>query len=289
MPATSTDGLLLVDKPTGISSHDVVALARRALGTRRIGHAGTLDPFATGLLVLLSGAGTRLMQFLPGEPKVYDATIRFGTETDTDDCTGVVTRTGPLPDPAAVRAALPALTGALQQEPPAYSAKHVNGTRAYALARRGVTPALAPRPVHVTSWDVLAQATDTLRARVTCSGGTYIRALARDLGRALGSAAHLRALRRERVGLFDVRDADTPDAWRSGAPRLLPLALAVGGLPSEVLTPERVRTVRLGGRVPAREPGLRCALLDDTGTVVAVATREGDDWQPTVVLPIAEP
>src|SRR5688500_2337280 len=138
------DGLLLVDKPSGITSHDVVSAARRALATRRIGHAGTLDPFATGLLVLLMGHATRLLPYLDAEPKEYQAAIAFGAETDTDDATGVVVRNADFPRAARVRDALPALTGSIDQVPPAYSAKQVGGRRAYDAARRGAPLALEP-------------------------------------------------------------------------------------------------------------------------------------------------
>src|SRR5688572_26688290 len=150
----STEGLVLVDKPAGVTSHDVVAVARRALRERRIGHAGTLDPFATGLLVLLVGRATRLLPYLSGEPKVYEASIRFGFETSTDDLTGEPTVTAPPPALDAVRAALPSLTGALRQLPPAYSAKQVAGERAYDAARRGAPLALATVPVTVHAWNL---------------------------------------------------------------------------------------------------------------------------------------
>ncbi|HUO52675.1 MAG TPA: tRNA pseudouridine(55) synthase TruB, partial [Gemmatimonadaceae bacterium] len=154
MGTTAADGVLLVDKPAGVTSHDVVALARRALGLRRVGHAGTLDPFATGLLVLLAGRATRLAPYLDDEPKVYEARIAFGSETDTDDRTGAVTRTAPLPEERAVRAAIPALTGEIEQMPPAYSAKQVGGRRAYEAARAGEPLALRPARVTVHAWDV---------------------------------------------------------------------------------------------------------------------------------------
>jgi tRNA pseudouridine55 synthase len=191
-------GLLLVDKPAGVTSHDVVAAVRRAVRSRRVGHAGTLDPFATGLLVVAVGPVTRLLPWVVGEPKVYLATIRFGAATDTDDGTGTVIREAPVPaalahdpsDDASVRRAMEALTGPLMQRPPAYSAKHVEGTRAYALARRGALVELPPVPVTVHGWEVVGQDGPDLQVRITCGGGTYIRALARDLGEALGSAAH---------------------------------------------------------------------------------------------------
>ena len=204
-------GLLLVDKPAGITSHDVVQRTRQIYGERSIGHLGTLDPFATGLLVLLLGRATRLATFLETEPKVYDATITFGTETDTDDETGSVTRSAAAPAERSVREAIAGLTGKISQIPPAYSAKSVAGVRAYDAARRGEPLELASVPVAVHEWEIHSIDAESLTARITCSGGTYIRALARDLGRAAQSAAHLSALRRIRVGEFDVRDAHSLD------------------------------------------------------------------------------
>jgi tRNA pseudouridine55 synthase len=216
----SPGGLLLVDKPAGITSHDVVQRARQIYDERSIGHLGTLDPFATGLLVLLLGRATRLATFLDTEPKVYDATIRFGSETDTDDETGVVTRSANLPLEADVRAAIQELTGSITQVPPDYSAKSVAGVRAYDAARRGTPLALAPVTVIVHSWDVRELDQHLLRATISCSGGTYIRSLARDLGRVSRSAAHLSALRRMKVGAFDVRDAYSLDRLSAERPGL---------------------------------------------------------------------
>jgi tRNA pseudouridine55 synthase len=200
-------GLLLVDKPAGITSHDVVQRIRRIYGERSIGHLGTLDPFATGLLVVLVGRATRLSTFLDIEPKAYEATIAFGAETDTDDATGAVTRTADLPREAVVRAGIDQLTGTIDQVPPSFSAKSVDGVRAYDAARRGEPLELAPETVTVHAWNVQALNPASVRAVITCSGGTYIRALARDLGRVSNSAAHLSALRRVKIGEFDVRDA----------------------------------------------------------------------------------
>lgn len=216
-------GLLLVDKPAGMTSHDVVQHVRRIYGERSIGHLGTLDPFATGLLVLLLGRATRLATFLDTEPKVYEATISFGTETDTDDETGTVIRTAPPPSESDVLSTLKSLTGAISQVPPAYSAKSVDGTRAYDAARRGAPLDLAAVDVTVHSWDVTDLRGDMLSAVVTCSGGTYIRALARDLGRLTSSAAHLSSLRRTRIGAFDVRDAATLEALSADPARVRPL------------------------------------------------------------------
>ena len=155
---TDVAGFLLVDKPAGITSHDVVSIVRRSVHTRRVGHAGTLDPFATGLLVVMVGRGTRLLPFIDGEPKVYDATIAFGTETDTDDATGSTTREAPPPTEHAISEGMARLTGEIDQIPPAYSAKKVGGTRAYAAARRGKQVVLAPARVVIHRWEEIGRA-----------------------------------------------------------------------------------------------------------------------------------
>ncbi|HVD59364.1 MAG TPA: tRNA pseudouridine(55) synthase TruB [Gemmatimonadaceae bacterium] len=224
------EGLLLADKPAGVTSHDVILAARRAYNERSIGHLGTLDPFATGLLLLLFGRSTRLATFIVAEPKVYEAEIRFGSETDTDDLTGEVVRTAELPDVAAIQNGIRELTGDLMQVPPAYSAKSVDGERAYDAARRGEHLELAPAPVHVESWKITDITPESLRATITCGQGTYIRALARDLGRMTGSAAHLASLRRVRCGDFDVRDAATLADLRDSPPPLRSLSVVAGNV-----------------------------------------------------------
>lgn len=229
------DGLLLLDKPPGITSHDAVDVCRRAYGERSVGHLGTLDPFATGLLVLLFGRSTRLATFLHSDPKVYEATIRFGMETDTDDALGAPTRTSALPAVAAVQQSLAALTGAIEQVPPAYSAKQLAGARAYAAARRGRPLDLAPVPVNVHSWELRGvrepSSVAEVDVAVTCDGGTYVRALARDLGRLSGSAAHCLTLRRLRAGAFDVGNAVSLADVREKVPPppLRPLRVTVDG------------------------------------------------------------
>jgi tRNA pseudouridine55 synthase len=278
------DGLLLVDKPAGMTSHDVVDRARRALRTRRIGHGGTLDPFATGLLVLLVGRATRLLPYIDAEPKVYDATIRFGAATTTDDLTGDETVTAPVPSPDDVARALGSLTGEIEQVPPAYSAKQVGGQRAYAAARRGSALELSAVRVVVHSWELRGWNDPDLGVRIICGGGTYIRALARDLGRLTGSAAHLVALRRVASGRFDVQEAVPPDAV---APDVLrPAVDALPSLPRITLDAD-ART-RIGrGMAIARAPDAtaeRAALLDADGALIAVAARDRDCWQPKVVL-----
>jgi len=287
-PATA-GGLLLVDKPAGVTSHDVVSVARRALRTKRIGHAGTLDPFATGLLVLLVGRETRLLPYVDGDPKVYDATVRFGTETTTDDLTGDVVREAPAPswDDAgreALASAMRALTGELDQRPPAYSAKHVGGERAYEAARRGEALELPTSRVRVDAWELRAVRDHELDVSITCGGGTYIRALARDLGRALGSAAHLSALRRVRSGAADVRDAVSLDALREGEATLRPPVHVLGDVAVETLDDDGLRRVGRGQTVAATHAGARALLVDADGNAVAVAERAGEQWQPRVVL-----
>lgn len=281
---TDASGLLLVDKPGGMTSHDVVAIVRRAAGTRRAGHTGTLDPFATGLLVVLVGRGTRLIPYIDGDPKVYEAVIGFGAESDTDDVTGRVTREAPPPSHDAVDTAISTLTGAIDQVPPDYSAKQVGGTRAYAAARRGAPLALEPVRVTVHSWDVLSRAPDELTVRVTCDGGTYIRALARDLGRLAGSAAHLTALRRTRSGRFSVTDAVTLDDLRGGELTLQPLRAAVPDMPAQRIDVAECGRVVHGNSVVARTDASRVALIDDEETLIAVAERNGLALNPTLVL-----
>ena len=286
MPRTTTtaDGVLLVDKTAGMTSHDVITLARRSLGIRRIGHTGTLDPFATGLLVLLLGQATRLARFIENEPKVYQATIEFGGETDTDDLTGTVTRSGDLPTPAAVDAGIRTLTGTIQQIPPAYSAKKVAGQRAYRAARAGAPLVLRPVSVVVSDWRIRGRSASTLDVTITCSGGTYIRALARDLGRAAGSAAHLSALRRTRAGMFDVSAALTVAALRDGSVAPASMRTAIRHLPSQSLAEAEAERVRHGEAVLAQTEGNVIALLDRAGGLVAVATRDGDLVRPKVVM-----
>ena len=228
-PRPTPDGLLLVDKPAGVTSHDVVNAARRALGEKRIGHGGTLDPFATGLLVLFVGRATRLLQWVHDEPKEYDATVRFGAETDTEDLAGQAVREAPLPSRAALARAVPALLGDIDQVPPAYSAKRVDGKRAYELARAGREVVLAPARVHVNSMQLSEfagtdDAVTSCRMVVSCGGGTYLRALARDLARSAGSAAHLTALRRTRAGVYTIarsiplRSISPARSWTHGSP-----------------------------------------------------------------------
>ncbi|NUO39811.1 MAG: tRNA pseudouridine(55) synthase TruB [Gemmatimonadaceae bacterium] len=283
--ATTTDGLLLVDKPAGVTSHDVVLAARRAFGESRIGHAGTLDPFATGLLVLLLGRATRLLPHLDGVPKEYEATIALGRETETDDLHGAVVREAPPPDDDAIRDAIGRLTGPLDQIPPAYSAKRVAGRRAYEAARAGDRLELAPARVIVFGWRDVVRDGDSLRAVIACGGGTYIRALARDLGRLTGSAAHLAALRRTRSGPFQVADAVSLDTLRAGGATLQPALDALPTIPHVVLSDDDAERVLRGIAVGQGAAAGTAALIDGrSGALVALAEADGERWQPRVVM-----
>ena len=289
MTTAATDGLLLLDKPSGISSHDAVLSARRSLGEKRIGHAGTLDPFATGLLVLLTGRATRLLPYIPGEPKVYEATFRFGSETDTEDLLGKVTREASLPDEGAVRDALPRLTGCISQVPPVYSAKRVDGQRAYQAARAGVALELKPVTITVHSWELLAWNGESCDVRICCAGGTYVRSLARDLGRMVGSAAHVSALRRTSAGAFSVADAQLVARLRDEAPRLRAPLDALPHLPQVALSNDAVHRIRRGLDIAiAAEPSAQTShvalVAEEHGGLSALGERIGDRWQPRVVM-----
>ncbi len=288
-------GICVVDKPAGWTSHDVVARARRVLGTRKVGHAGTLDPMATGVLVLGVGRGTRLLTFITGVDKTYDATIRFGVETDSLDADGQVTATHEMSglDPAAVRAAAADLTGHLLQVPPMVSALKVDGRRLHQLAREGIEVERAPRPVTVTRFDV-APTDDPLvwTALVECSSGTYVRSLAADLGRSLGGGAHLAGLRRTAVGPFGLDEAHDLEHLE-----LLELAEGVRHLPSCRVDATSGSSVRHGRVLPAGELGLTAplhdgdgpwAVVDGDGTLLAVYQRRDEDRvKPALVLAAA--
>jgi tRNA pseudouridine55 synthase len=271
-----TDGLLVVDKPAGWTSHDVVARVRRLVGTRRVGHAGTLDPMATGVLVIGVGRGTRLLGHLALADKDYDATIRLGVTTTTDDADGdVVTEcdaSGVTDD--ALADVVAAFVGDLQQVPSAVSAIKVDGERAYKRARRGEDVQLAARPVHVAKFDVAHRRGAEVDVGVTCSTGTYIRALARDVGAALGVGAHLTALRRTRVGGFGIDKARTLDELAADLP-IVPLAEAVAAaFPRVDVTDEDARRLVYGQRVEAPQaPGGTFGVFAPDGSVVALGER----------------
>jgi tRNA pseudouridine55 synthase len=251
----STSGILLLDKPQGPTSHDLVARTRRSLGTRKVGHAGTLDPMATGLMILGVGSSTRLLTYLVGLDKDYEATIRLGQSTTTDDAEGEVTSGADASGvtDAAIAAAIADLTGEIAQVPSSFSAIKVDGRRSYDRARAGEDVDLPARRVTVTAFDVLSRHIDgeqlDLHVHVAVSSGTYVRALARDLGSALGVGGHLTALRRTRIGPFALTDAVDPDGDLVAALRP-PAEVARRLFPVAELTAEALLALTQGKRVP---------------------------------------
>ena len=287
------EGLLLVDKPADWTSHDVVARIRRVCGTRRVGHAGTLDPMATGVLVLGVGRATKLLTFLVGRDKEYAATVRLGESTVTDDAEGDVVSSADatLVPRADLDAAVERLTGSIQQVPSSVSAIKTGGKRSYARVRSGEDVQLAARPVSVSRFSVLA-----VRPAGTCldvdvevevSSGTYVRALARDLGTALGVGGHLSALRRTRVGRFAIADAVPLDILEPGGPvPLLPMGdAALAQFRVHRLTPEETTAVGHGRRIPVAADGdAVVAALAPDGSLVAMLDESGAEARPIVVF-----
>jgi tRNA pseudouridine55 synthase len=285
-PANPESGILLIDKPGGITSHDVVARARKAVGTRKVGHAGTLDPMATGLLILGVNGATRLLTYVVGLDKEYTATIRLGAATTTDDAEGEL-----VPPPAGSREALGALsdqrlgeavrtfTGELSQRPSSVSAIKVDGRRAYTLAREGAPVELPARPVTVSAFEVVAVRRVAgewidVDVRVECSTGTYVRALARDLGEVLGVGGHLTALRRTRIGPFRVKDAlglDEPLAERM----LAPAEVAASLYRRLDLTEQEALDLGHGKRIALSGSGARAAIAPDGRLVGLVEAVDG--------------
>jgi tRNA pseudouridine55 synthase len=283
----TTDGIVVVDKPGGMTSHDVVARVRRLAATRRVGHAGTLDPMATGVLIVGIGRATRLLGFLSGQDKEYDATIRLGVTTTTDDAEGgtVETRDAGGVDDASLAAAVGELTGAIEQIPSAVSAVKVGGVRAYKRVRDGETVELAPRSVVVTSFEILARRGDDVDVHVTCSTGTYVRALARDLGAALGVGAHLTALRRTRVGGLGIDRARDLDHLAQELD-VVPLADVVAmTFPRWDAGADDARRLALGQRLaPMGLPSGTVGVFGPDGAVVALVEERDDAIRPTVVF-----
>lgn len=285
--------VLPVDKPVGPTSHDAVAAVRRALRTRQVGHTGTLDPFASGLLLVCVGPATRLAEYLTPLPKTYRATVRLGEATDTDDHTGeVVSRSDGWRDlrEDEVRAALARQVGTILQLPPRYSAKKVGGERLYAAARRGEEVERTPARVTVHRLDVLSVALPEVEIEVECSSGTYIRAIARDAGEALGVGGHLAALRRTRIGEHAVEAAvplDALDDAERVEAALIEPARAVAHLPRLVVDAEGARALSHGRAVPGA-PGLPegdpLAVLSGEGALLAVGERTGEVVRPRKVF-----
>ena len=275
------EGLLLVDKPGDMTSHDVVDVVRRRLGTRKVGHAGTLDPMATGLLILGVGRATRLLRFLGDLPKTYEGTARLGVETTTLDADGEVTRERPVTaSEAEVRVAMAALIGDSLQSPPAYSAVKVGGRKLYEAARRGEVLEGVPRPIHVYTFEMIASSGPDVDFRVTCSGGTYVRGLLAAVGAAVGSGAHLTRLRRTAIGALEAMEAVEPDLV--DAP--LPLERAIAHLPRLEVSPEEAIAASHGRILgPAGIAG-PYAVFSPTGALIGVYEDEGTKARPQVIL-----
>jgi tRNA pseudouridine55 synthase len=286
-------GLLLVDKPEGLTSAAVVARVKHTLGQRKVGHLGTLDPFATGLLPVCIGEGTKIAPFLADDEKRYVGDIVLGITTDTFDRTGTIVEVRPVPQLSSARlaAALTSLRGDILQTPPMYSALKRDGVRLYRLARAGKTVERAPRPVRIARFDVARTAADRLRFTVTCSRGTYVRVLAHDLGNALGTGAHLETLRRNACGPFEVTAAVRLDdleqaAAESRLPLLTPSAALVG-LRAVVVDARTIASIRRGqqralgalGRPRAAGEIVRVASSEGELVAIVVATAEGAAWQ----------
>ncbi len=274
------DGVLVVDKPTGPTSHDVVSVARRALGTPKVGHTGTLDPMATGVLVLVVGRATRLARYMAGDVKVYEARITFGRATDTYDALGAATLdTGRHPEPDTLAAALAAFSGPIVQTPPAYSAKKIGGEAAYKLARRDTPVLPAPVAVTVHALELIGYEQGVATLSVQVSAGFYVRSLAHDLGVHLGTGAHLSALRRTRAGAFGLGEALGWEALAGGGgaarAAVLPIDRLLPDVPSVVLPPEDAARVRHGRTVqallPAGAGGRSVRLLDEGGHLIGMA------------------
>ena len=261
------DGVVLYDKPAGITSHDAVARMRRSLGRRKVGHAGTLDPFATGLLLILVGRATRVQRFLMALPKTYEAVARFGAVSSTGDPEGEIVETGVVPSEDLV---LP--TGVLRQRPPAFSAVKVGGRRAYALARAGESVELAEREVSVYRFEERWRSGDRRAFTIACSSGTYVRSLIADLG-----DAYCEELRRTAIGSFDVAGAD-PE-------RIVGLDEALRFMPEVRLDAERARRAGHGSSVPGDAGGAQVVrLTDDDGLVALAEPRPGGVLAPIVGL-----
>jgi tRNA pseudouridine55 synthase len=299
------DGILVVAKPAGPTSHDVVALVRRLALTRRVGHGGTLDPFATGVLPVFLGRATRLVEYHLGDRKSYRATICFGATSTTDDLDGELTPVdGPGPTRSAVGAALAALVGPISQLPPAYSAIKIGGRRAYALARAGETPTLVPRQVTIHRLDLIDwDATDPDRpiavVEVECSAGTYVRSIARDVGQATGGGAYLGALSRTASGSFTIETAHELEAIRAAAADgpaglgalLLPIDTGLDRFPRVVLSDDEVVAVVRGqfvrpasGLPRTSTPDERLIAVDGQSRPVAVGTIRDGRLAPDKVL-----
>jgi tRNA pseudouridine55 synthase len=277
-----TDGLVLVDKPTGVTSHDVVDVVRRTLGTRKVGHAGTLDPMATGLLLVGVGRATRLLRYFADLPKTYDGTARLGVETDTLDAGGTVVRSAEVHvSREDLTRAFGARVGASTQRPPAFSAVKVGGRKLYEAARAGQVLEAPPRPIRIDAFEVRSFEGADVVFLVTCSGGTYIRTLLADVGTDLGCGAHLTRLRRTRIGPYRVEDAVDPGA----VGRPAPVEAAVAHLPRIEVSEDEARAASHGSILaPAGLDG-PYGVFTPRGRLVGVYRDDGAKAVPEVILP----
>ena len=289
---TTTNGLLLIDKPTGLTSHDVVARLRKLFNERRIGHAGTLDPLATGLLVVAVGPSTRLLRFAQSQTKRYVGTVRLGEATDTLDSDGVLTHSAPVPalTPEGVSEWCATMVGPQRQVPPMVSALKVGGRRLHELARQGIEVERTPRDIVIDSFTLTPQ--DDRRDwdfDVTCSVGTYVRVLLADLAVKMGTVGHLTALRRISSGSHQVRDSHTLQAlgeMDDVCAALAPPSRLVDDLETVVLGATEVAKMRMGQRLAstAMFEGDEIAALDENGHLVGVLRRRADSWKPEIVM-----
>ena len=282
-------GILLIDKPLGITSHDVVARIRRRFHMKRVGHAGTLDPLATGLLVIALGPATRFLQFLALEPKEYIGQIAFGVETTTQDREGEIVAEKPAPAdlPAAFQASVGQFIGLIDQLPPLYSAVKKEGKPLYAYARKGEEVKRDTRKVHIGKYEPLGFTEKEAEVLIECSGGTYVRTLAHDLGQAMGCGAHLAALRRTRVGRFTLEEATDLEAVTEKD--IIPLREAlIPPSPSFIMNETQVDAIRHGQAIGTlgREFGADAVvLLDASEQVVGIGRFRGNELHPECVIP----
>lgn len=286
-------GVLNIDKPAGITSHDVVARVRRLSGIRRVGHAGTLDPLATGVLLLCIGRSTRLSEYLIGQDKRYLTTIRLGQETNTYDAEGEITAEKPVTvTEADLQAVLPRFRGPIAQVPPMFSAIKKDGQPLYKMAREGLEIERPSRDVIIYDLTLLSWNTPFLELDIRCSSGTYIRSIAHDLGQALGCGGHITELRRTEIGQFSLETASpldrlTADSWQD---LLLPADTAVQHLPSITFTNDEAARLQMGQRLGREAAGSQapttdpCRAYDGDGNFIGLVTAQPDYWQPHKIL-----
>ncbi|HRH42713.1 MAG TPA: tRNA pseudouridine(55) synthase TruB [Pyrinomonadaceae bacterium] len=292
------DGILIIDKPTDWTSHDVVGKLRKILKTKRIGHTGTLDPFATGVLVMLVGQATRLAQFLDKDAKEYEAVVQLGFETDTGDLTGErrdgeMARQGDSVMESEIEQVLESFRGQIEQIPPMYSAKKVDGKKLYELARKGIE--IERKAVAVTIYELelleeIPNPKSQIRIRVLCTAGTYIRTLAEDIGRKLGTGAHLTALRRTRAGNFDLTKAVSIEQLQEIVlaekldDYLIPMNQAVSHLPEVKLSDEEVKKIRNGMKLPSNLNAELVRLTDSENNLIAIGSAHENFIRPKIVF-----